>query len=273
MSPDTSAPQRTVIDRTADWQGALLYISDATGPTPEWGSIRIYDNVSGFVEKTVEQTVAANPSDVWVTADGGSMYVSGSDNGRIDKFRWDGNNWNRGGVVIDTPARLITSIAPGPDGNLYVTADDSALAGSIYKINARLDKIDGEPLRFPGLANLRDITWSPDGTSAYLCGTGAAGAAQLAIASWPSLAVSGLVDLPGSPRANRALTSGDGRFVYIMADNAIYIFNVATRSISATFSPSGRSGYRLHRGRPQYRRPLPVCHRQDARRGQHPLHR
>ncbi|MEK6537419.1 MAG: hypothetical protein AABZ63_08030, partial [Actinomycetota bacterium] len=59
--PDTSAPQRTVIDRTPDWRGALLYIADENGPVPGWGSVRVYDNVSGFVEKTVEQTAAAGP--------------------------------------------------------------------------------------------------------------------------------------------------------------------------------------------------------------------
>ena len=219
--PDTAAPERTVIDRTADWQGALLYISDAAGPVPAWGSIRIYDNVSGFVEKTVEQSVAANPSDVYVTRDGGSMYVSGTDNGRIDKFRWDGNNWNRGGVVIDTPARTITSIAAGPDGGLYITADDSGPAGTIYQVNTGTDKVEANPVSITALADLRGISWSPDGLTAYLSGNSPEGVSRLVIASWPTLEIKGLVDLPGTSRANRSIVSQDGRVIYVMAEGLI----------------------------------------------------
>ncbi|MCL4472484.1 MAG: WD40 repeat domain-containing protein [Actinobacteria bacterium] len=238
-SPDTSAPERTVIDRTRDWQGALLYIADANGPVPEWGSVRIYDNVSGFVEKSVEQSVAASPVDVYVTPDGGSMYVAGSGNGRLDKFRWDGNNWIRAGVTIETPATRITSMAPGPDGRLYVTADDGGSAGKIYAVNLGSDSVEGSPQSLPDLADLRGIAWSQDKSVVYLCGVTAKGSARLIAAAWPSLAVRNQVDLQGATAANHPLLSADGLLIYVTGSGSIYRVDTSSLSVTGSFAPSG----------------------------------
>jgi len=239
--PDTSAPQRTVIDRSPDWQGALLYIADENGPVAGWGSVYVYDNVSGFVEKTVEQTAAASPVDVFVTRDGGSMYVAGANNGRIDKFRWDGNNWIRGGITIETPAQLITSLAPGPDGQLYITAADSnGSAVKIYRVNTAADSIEGKPLDFPQLSSLHGIAWSPDGSTVYLSGNGTDGQSRLAIASWPSLAIKGWVELPGSPRTNQVLVGADGRYVHVMTEGRIFKIDSISMALASASTPSGR---------------------------------
>lgn len=238
-SPDTSAPERTIIDRSRDWQGALLYIADANGPVPEWGSVRIYDNVSGFVEKSVEQSAAASPADVYVTPDGGSMYVAGSGNGRIEKFRWDGNNWIRAGITIETPAVQVTSIAPGPDGKLYVTANGDGPAGKIYTVNLGNDTVEDPPLSFPELPNLRGVAWSQDKTTIYLAGTSTQGSPRLVAAAWPSLAVKSRVDLPGAAIANHPLLSADGRQIYVTGSGAIYKVDAATMAVGGSFTPSG----------------------------------
>ena len=236
-TPDTSAPERTVIDRSAGWQDALLYIADENGPTPDWGSIRIYDDVSGFVENTVEQSAAASPVDVCVTPDGGSMYVAGGPNGRIDKFRWDGNNWNRAGVTVDTPAQQITSIAPGPDGKLYVVADEGG-SSRIYAVNLATDSIEGPPLSFPDLPDLRGIAWSPDGSTVYLAGVSAQKTARLDAAGWPSLNIKGRADLPGAA-AIHPLPSVDGRLVYVTALGAVFKIDAASMGLAGSLAPSG----------------------------------
>lgn len=236
--PDTSAPERTVIDRTRDWQGALLYITDASGPEPGWGSVRIYDNVSGFVEKTVEQTAAANPADVYVTPDESSMYVAGAENGRVDKFRWDGNNWIDGGVTIETPATMITSMARGPEGKLYMTTNDGGTSGRIYRIDISTDTVDGLPLNFPEITNLRGIAWSPDGATVYLSGIGPQGQPRLASAAWPSLTIKNVVDFPDTTRANRVLSSADGRRLYVLASGKVYKVDPATMALSGQLTPA-----------------------------------
>jgi DNA-binding beta-propeller fold protein YncE len=241
-APDTSAPERTVIDRSPDWQGALLYIADENGPEPEWGSVRIYDNVSSFVEKTVEQTAAAAPVDIYVTRDGGSMYVAGANNGRIDKFRWDGNNWIRGGVTIETPAQQATALAPGPDGKLYLTtAGGGGPAGGIYRINIATDRVEDDQLMIPELPDLHGIAWSPDGSTVYLTGKSASGSPRLVAAAWPSLAVKSRIDLPNTASANRLTVSADGRFIYVMAAGYIYRLDPVSMAIVNTLAPSGKT--------------------------------
>lgn len=237
--PDTSAPRRQVIDRTADWQGALLYIADRTGPNPAFGSIRIYDNVTGFVERTIDQSIAAAPSDMYVTPDGGAMYVTGSENGRIDKFRWDGNNWIRGGVIIDTPASSIFAMAPAPDGMLYFTADDGGPSGKIYQLNMIADQAEPTSVSVPQLSELRGIAWSPDGNTVFLPGLGQDRTAQLLAARWPSLEILGRVDLSGATGVNQAVTSIDSSRIYVMAEGRVYIVDPASLSVTSTIEPSG----------------------------------
>ncbi|MDO8736917.1 MAG: WD40 repeat domain-containing protein [Thermoleophilia bacterium] len=243
--PDTSAPQRQIIERTAGWEGALLYISDQNGPNPALGSVRIYDNISGFVEKTVDQTVAGAPADMFVTPDGGTMYVAGSDNGRVDKFRWDGNNWIRGGVTIDTPARSITAMAPAPDGSLYITANNGDSAGAIYRLNTDIDLVDDQQLTVSQIAELQGIAWSPDGKTVYMSGIGQDRLPRLFAASWPSLEITGSTDLTGASRISQSVVSMDGSLIYVMAEGHIYIVNPAASMVTGMLTPAEdlRTGY------------------------------
>lgn len=237
-APDTSAPQRQIIDRTDDWQGALLYIADQGGPTPGLGSVRIFDNISGFVEKTVVQTMAAAPADIYVTTDGGTMYVASSESGRIDKFRWDGNNWIRGGITIDTPAQAITAMTPGPDGKLYLTTNDSESPGKIYRLNIDLDRVEDVPLSVPQIAELRGIAWSPDGKTVFLSGAGQDHQPRLFLAIWPSMEILSWIDLAGTLRSNQVITSVDGGYTYVMAEGRIFIVNTASSSVTGELAPS-----------------------------------
>ncbi|MHB9112725.1 MAG: hypothetical protein ACYC4D_08905 [Thermoleophilia bacterium] len=236
--PDTSAPRRQIIDRPAGWQGALLYIADQNGPNPAFGSIRIYDNITGFVEKTIDQSMAAAPEDMHVTSDGGTMYVAGSENGRIDKFRWDGNNWIRGGVTIDTPAKSISAMAPAPDGKLFVIASDGEPAGKIYQLEMDVDRVKEGPLSVPQLSELRGIAWSPDGNIVFLPGLGQDRTALLLVARWPSIEILGRVELAGSSGVNQAVTSIDGSHIYVMAEGRIYIVSPISFSVTGMFEPS-----------------------------------
>ncbi len=240
--PDTSAPQRQVIDRTADWQGALLYIADQDGPVPEWGSIRIYDNVSGFVEESIEQTSAAGPADVYVTPDGSSMYVASIANGRIDEFRWDGRNWNRSGNVIDSPAASLLTLSPGPDGMLYA-ADGTPGSGDgrLYVLDPESGSLAPEPLTFDSLEAIRGIAWNHEGTRAYVSGSKTSGAPVLLDAAWPAAAESASVELP-LQQANKAAVSPDGSQVFVMGNGGIARVDAASMTVIGTWNPAGQPG-------------------------------
>ncbi len=240
--PDTSAPQRTIINRSADWRGALLYIADAGGPDPQFGSVRIYDNVSGFVEKTVEQDLAASPADVYVTPGGGSLFVASDANGEIDSFRWDGNNWVHD-RNIETPAASLKTLVPGPDKLLYAAGaiDGSGPARLFY----RLDPASGTlapSMSFPELSSVSGISWSPDGASAYVAGTATNGAAELAIYSWPSPSLRKTISLPGIKKTHEVVTSADGRFVYVMCLGKILRIDAARAALSGPLAPDSNTG-------------------------------
>lgn len=240
--PDTSAPQREIVERTADWQGALLYIADQDGPEPQWGSVRIYDNVSGFVENSIEQTFAAGPSDVYVTPDGSSMYVSSLLNGRVDKFRWDGKNWHRSGEVIDSPTRSLKTLVPGPDGKLYAAdgAVGDAPAG-FYLLDPETDLIATETLSFTSLQSVSGISWDADGKRAFISGTGSTGSSVLLSTSWPAGEVTGSVELAQGPVAE-VITSPDGKRVFVMGEGGIKVVDTATLAVAATWNPAGTPG-------------------------------
>ena len=244
-SPDTSAPERTVVNRTADWHGALLYVADQNGPDPDWGSVRIYDNVSGFVEKSVEQTLAAAPADVCVTPDGGSMFVASGDNGRIEHFHWDGNNW-LDGPKIDTPAQSLSALVRGPDGMLYAAAADTTAPaesaarggpGLFYRIDPASDSISGAPLSFPQLASASGIAWSPDGGTVYVSGKRKGAGAALVVAAWPSARQLALINLPAAA-VNEAVAAPDGRFVYVMGRGKIVKIDAAARAVAGALTPA-----------------------------------
>lgn len=232
--PDTSAPERIEVDRSGGWQKALLYIADENGPVEGWGSIRIYDNISGYVEKTVEQTAAAAPSDMFVTHDGGSMYVASSANGVIDKFRWDGNNWIDSGVTIETPASSLSMLASGPDGRLY--AADKAPAsgiGTLYILDPANDKLLDPAITFPELSYVTGITWSPDGLFAYISGDGNGGS-QLLKTRWPANLNEKTVPLPVHD-IHEAVMSPDGRQIYVLARGNIIEVSAVDLSIAGIY--------------------------------------
>ena len=51
--------------------------------------------------------------------------------------------------------------------------------------------------------------------------------------------IKGLVDLPGTSRANRSIVSQDGRVIYVMAEGLIYKLDNSGKTVVATFSPTG----------------------------------
>ena len=234
--PDTSAPERIEIDRGADWQSALLYIADENGPNEGWGSIRIYDNVSGFVEKTVEQTAAAAPSDMFVTPDGGSMYVASSANGAIAKFRWNGNNWIESGVTIDTPTTSISALAPGPDDKLYLAGKNPGDEGAIYMLDPSNDKTVTPVLSFSDMV-ISGITWSQDGSRCYIAGNGPSGS-RLAVMKWPfSMKIDEVIAVPAQ-EVNEVVLSPDGLFVFVLAQGQIVSIDAVGMTVTGILKPS-----------------------------------
>lgn len=240
--PDISAPERVEIERRADWQGALLYIADGDGPVPGFGSIRIYDNVSGFVEKTVEQVAAAAPGDVFVTPEGSSMFVAGG-NGLIDKFRWDGNNWISGGVTVETPATALLALKSGPDQKLYaVDGSPGAGVGRIYVLDPANDQLAPEPILIPTLSAASGIAFSPDGSTAYVTGTAAGtSAAQLLFLSWPSAQIEGIMDMPMAS-VHQVTAAPDGRFVYVAGRGEVLKVDPVAKTVAASYKPAPETG-------------------------------
>ncbi|MHB1002858.1 MAG: YncE family protein [Thermoleophilia bacterium] len=235
-SPDTSAPERIEIDRSDDWQGALLYIADGDGPVSGWGSIRIFDNVSGFVETSVEQTMAANPSDLYVVEDGSQMYVSSMANGTVDMFFWDGNGWRRGTREIDTPAPALFAIEAAPDGMLYLTGSSGDGSGALYRLDQATDNLAGDPIVIAGISAARGITWSADETTAFVTGDGPAGPSLLVLA-WPGATTAATVPLPVAT-VNQPQISPDGLTLFIACRGEILTAEPATGRITGSLQPS-----------------------------------
>lgn len=235
-SPDTSAPQRVEIERSSDWMGALLYIADEDGPTPDWGSVRIYDNVSGFVEASVEQTLAASPADMYVTDDGSSMFVASRANGRIDRFSWNGNTWERSNRAIASPASSLLTLIEGPSSNLYAAegAPPDGV-GRIFAFDIDTETFDDEAIVFPAFQEVRGISWSTEGDMAYVSGQ-SAGGSLLEVVSWPSRESRASINLP-LPSVNQVITSPDGSSLYILGQGAILRFDPHTKMVTGTFKP------------------------------------
>lgn len=237
-SPNIEAPDRVEIDRTPDWQGALLYIADENGPTEGWGSIRIYDNVSGYVEKSVEQTLAAAPSDVFVSADQSSMYVASLANGRIDDFRWDGSNWHRSGKTVETPAQSLLTLVEGPDAKLYASDGAPPTGMAIfYVMDPNTVSLDSETLSFPEIEMAHGIAWSSDGLRAFVTGTDAGGAQLLLYVGWPSAQVTESLSLP-MPISNQLVVSPDDKFLYVTGQGQIAKVDINTGAIAASLKPA-----------------------------------
>lgn len=240
-SPDTSAPERIEIDRSEDWHGALLYIADGNGPVAGWGSVRIFDNVSGFVEATVEQTMAASPSDLYVNDRGNQMYVSSMANGVVDLFFWDGNGWHRGTSEIETPAKSLLAIEAGPDQLLYLAGSTPAGdAGAIYKLSQEHDDLLAEPVIIPGITEARGIAWSEDKTSAIVTGSGPGGP-SLTLLAWPAAAVTGTVNLPVE-LVNQPQTSPDGKTLFVACRDRILTADPKSGAITGSLAPSSEPG-------------------------------
>jgi len=220
--PDVSAPERVEIERSRDWHGALLYIADEMGPNPEFGSIRVYDSVSGLVEKTVEQVKAASPSDVFVTKEGSSLFVSSAANGLIDKFRWDGNNWISGGVTLEPDASSILALRPGPDGRIYALDGTPGMSTTrLFAIDPVTGGMDQGPATTLPVERASGISWSLDGSKAFIAGhTAGTASPVLAITAWPPAQSASVVGLPVEA-AHQVVTSPDGGTVYIMSRGQI----------------------------------------------------
>jgi WD40 repeat protein len=240
-SPDTSAPERIEIDRFDDWQGALLYIADGSGPVEGWGSIRIYDNVSGFVEMSVEQTYATVPSDLHVTGEGSTMYVSGMATGVVDLFFWDGNGWRRGTNRIVTPSPTLFAIEAGPDGILYLggTSADGA-TGTLYRLDPANNMLLDTTVAFTEVSSIKGITWSDDETIAYLTGPGPDGP-MLLTAAWPSLAVTGSMKLPVAD-VNQPVMAPDGKTLIVASRGELVLIDPGTGDISGSLKPAPEAG-------------------------------
>lgn len=243
--PDTSAPERAEIQRSVDWQGALLYVADAEGPTAGWGSVRIYDNVSGVVETTVEQTMAAAPADMHVTPDGGRMYVASSANGRIDSFSWNGDNWLRSGPVIDTPGSCLSALKAGPDGKMYATdCSEGQLSGRIFVVDLAVGAVS-KTIIVPDLISVTGISWSPAGDRVYLAGTAVQyedvmenNGPVLEVAQWPSMQkISGTMLIGLLRVVHQVEASPDGQSVYVMGLGEILKLDEPANTLALSFKP------------------------------------
>lgn len=235
--PDTSAPERVEIDRTSDWQGALLYIADGKGPVEGWGSIRIFDNVSGFVESTVEQTMAAVPSDLYVVSNGSEMFVTSMANGVVDMFFWDGNAWRRGSSKIATPSRNLYAIEAGPDGLLYLAGiTEAGTTGALFKLVPDTGELQDEALVIDGITEARGITWSTDGATAYVTGTTPQGA-SLVMLAWPGGNIANSTSLPVGA-VNQPQISPDGKTLYIACAGQILTADPASGTLTGSLAPA-----------------------------------
>ncbi len=234
--PDTSAPRRPEPERSRDWQGALLYIADPNGPEAGWGSVQAYDNVSGHVEAIVEQTLAAVPSDLYVTDDGSTMYVASSVNGRIDIFTWDGNGWHRKGRTFEPPTSSLLDLEPGPDGRLY--AVNGAPAGENDRLFA-LDPATGDftAIGLTGVgSSLSGIAWSDDGNRAYL-GIDAS-PPRLTLIDWPGGEAAADLTLP-LKRARQVVIGPGGKNVYVAGLGGITVVDADSATVSTVIDPAG----------------------------------
>ena len=237
--PDTSAPERVEIERNKDWTGALLFIADEKGPTAESGSVRMFDNVTGFVEKTIEQTAAALPADVYVLPDETSMFVASHANGLIDRFNWDGNNWIASGLTIETPSRSLSVIKGGPDGLIYAVNDVSGTGpASILVLNRRGELLPA--MEAPGLARVTGLSWSADSTKLFLVGQWQTNSAPILVTmSWPEKTLISSIDLPlSSP--GQLITSPDGKYLFVMGESVLQIDLASGKA--TTFIQGGGNG-------------------------------
>ena len=236
--PDLSAPERIEVERSADWHGALLYIADRSGPAADRGSIRVYDNVSGFVEKTIEQVSAAEPSEAFVTPDGSSMYAASFANGLIDRFRWDGNAWIRGSFDIETPATSLLTLKAGPDGRLY-SIDGSAgfQSARVYALDPATDRLAPDAIDIPALRSASGISWSLDGSRAYVAGISSASQTPVLLEiDWPAGTVIRSIEMPLA-QSGKVVTAPDGRFVYVTGRGQILKMESATGAIAGYLNP------------------------------------
>jgi hypothetical protein len=237
--PDTSAPERVEIERSKDWSGALLFIADEKGPVAEYGSVRIFDNTTGFVEKTIEQTAAALPGDVYVLPDETSMFVASRANGLIDRFNWDGNNWINSGITIETPSRGLSVIKGGPDGLIYAV-NDAPVTGpaSILVLNRRGELLPA--MEAPGIARVTGLSWSADSTKLFLVGQWQTDSAPILVTmSWPDKTLISSIDLPLSS-ARQLVTSPDGKYLFVMGESVLQIDLASGRA--TTFIQGGGNG-------------------------------
>lgn len=243
--PDTSAPERVEIARAGDWQSTLLYVADSEGPTPGFGSVRVYDNVSGLVEMTVEQTLAAAPADVFVTSDGGRLFAASGVNGRVDVFSWNGNGWLRTGQTMDTPASCLSAIKAGPDGRVYASDCSEDLPNArIIAIDPATGSLTGEGTGVPELKTAAGLSWSPSGDRIFVTGTDKSGGGTVLLAaSWPAMQTLAKIPL-GAAAVSQVETSPQGRFVYVMTSAEILKIDVTANAIAANYKPAGTgAGY------------------------------
>ncbi|MHB8922052.1 MAG: hypothetical protein ACYC51_01445, partial [Thermoleophilia bacterium] len=91
---------------------------------------------------------------------------------------------------------------------------------------------------FPDLGLVTGISWSHDGSTAFVAGASIENNTPvLLMVSWPSAQIMHKIDLPLT-NTRQVVTSPDGKSVYIMGSGSIAKVDIATGAVLSSLNPS-----------------------------------
>ena len=194
--------------------------------------IAIFANTVTAATLLTDITVGNKPGDITVTPDGNKVYV--------------GNVTPKNISVIDTATNTVTATVPAGDHptDVQVTPDGSEVwvsnrfDGTITVIDTSSDTVS-TTIPNLGIGLIDDITFTPDGTKAYVVTDNTSGTIKTAIVDTVTRTVIGTITTPGAQE--KILFSPDGLTGYIPQQmvgapnsRSTIVFDPATN----TFDPS-----------------------------------